>query len=713
MPATPSNAALRVAALAYAARGLAVFPLVPGTKVPRTARGHLDASTDASVIECWWQEWPASGIGVACKTSRLLVVDVDQHEGGPDGAGSLASLERQHGRLPGTWRVVTGGGGLHLYFRVPGDAVRVPGTLGPGVDIKFNGYVVLPPSRHPDGGVYQWEIGSGLDDVPLAVVPDWILTFKPKRTSTGNGAILLHSRNVELTSIAGSWRRHGMSADEMFTRLQAENAARCAPPLDAEEVRKIADSVARYDPAEPEVQVTSSSQMSGSATSSSPWDRAVTATELVGTEIQDPVWIALDLIAPGSVTVVASPRGLGKTHAAHALAVAVATAGEFRGRRLGGGRVLLVDRDNSRREVRRRIAGWGAVGIEQLKVLCRDEAPPLTDAKAWASFPVADYDVVVLDSLSATTEGVEERDGGGTGKALAPLLDLARRGPAVLVLANTRKDGEVIRGAVVIGDRADIVYEVRDATDLVLDPKKGVWWECLPAAGDAAWSSRPKRRRRRDDYRLAFIPSKFRIGEEPDPFVLEITLTDPWTLCEVTEEIEAAHDEAKGEAEVERQRKIETAVATLDIRIRAAFEAGHPLTKTQAEGVLGEAGISRSVARTQFQEQLGKRWILEAGESHGGRPPQVVVPPRRAGNPGEKKLDAADPSANKAFGVPDLSPPSRDKAGSKLDAEKPANGTALRDDRLLCAATPATREGMVADVVVAYGAPDREPGTEG
>jgi hypothetical protein len=106
-----------------------------------------------------------------------------------------------------------------------------------------------------------------------------------------------------------------------------------------------------------------------------------------------------------------------------------------------------------------------------------------------------------------------------------------------LLLANTRKDGEVLRGSGVIGDRADIVYEVRDATEMTLDAKKEAWWECLPASNDAAWSSKAKRRRRRNQYRLALVPSKFRIGEEPNPWAIEITLDDDdntWMLRDVT-----------------------------------------------------------------------------------------------------------------------------------------------------------------------------------
>jgi hypothetical protein len=62
-------------------------------------------------------------------------------------------------------------------------------------------------------------------------------------------AIPEKSRNSTLTSLAGTMRRRGMSEDAIYAALQAENTARCVPPLDAEEIRTISHSVSRYEPA--------------------------------------------------------------------------------------------------------------------------------------------------------------------------------------------------------------------------------------------------------------------------------------------------------------------------------------------------------------------------------------------------------------------------------------------------------------------------------
>ena len=49
-----SSNGLQMAALAYAKKGRAVFPL--NGKVPRTKNGFKDASTDQTIITEWWKK---------------------------------------------------------------------------------------------------------------------------------------------------------------------------------------------------------------------------------------------------------------------------------------------------------------------------------------------------------------------------------------------------------------------------------------------------------------------------------------------------------------------------------------------------------------------------------------------------------------------------------------------------------------------------------
>ncbi len=354
---------------------------------------------------------------------------------------------------------------------------------------------------------------------------------------------------------------------------------------------------------------------------SSPWASALPAPDLLRSTEEEVAWLDYPLLAPGSITEVFSPRGLGKTHVALSKAVSQARKGR---------RVLLLDRDNSRREVRRRLAAWGAADTPTLHVMTRDEVPPLTDTVAWASFPFKNYDMLIIDSLDSTTEGVGEQDSSKPSRAIAPLLDIAHRadGPAILVLGNTIKNGDHSRGSGIVEDRADICFEVRDATGLNPSGDKP-WWEELPAADAGAWAEKAARRKRRDSYQLAFIPSKFRVGEEPNPFIFEIDLSaDRWTLRDVTERIEQAGSGAR-EAEIrDRQEKLDRAMGALQEWIigRRSNKKLDTLLDRDAVAFLREQHqLSQKMARTLITENDGRRWTISTQTNMRGKP-KLLLP---------------------------------------------------------------------------------------
>ena len=401
-----------------------------------------------------------------------------------------------------------------------------------------------------------------------------------------------------LPAMAGAdvtdWKRAGHDQAELLALIEA--TGEWMPDMQAD----------IDDP--PELRPDRAADDGGAGPRPSPWLKAQPVPDFLITE--DPMMTFLEphLLARGVITEVFAPRGIGKSLVAHALLKRVADRGH---------RCLLIDRDNPRGEVRRRLHHWGAAATPQLYVITREHAPALKDKAAWGQFPAADYAVVCLDSLDSATEGAGEGDSAKPAVAIAPLLDLAHTagGPALLILGNTIKSGKHNRGSGVIEDRADISYEVRDATDFRPSGTKD-WWHELPEAGVGAWAERASRRKRRSKYRLAFIPSKYRVGEEPEPFCLELDLTViPWTLRDVTPDLLQLRQQAQEEVARAQAETTEQAVDILQRIIDGREETGdHPLDKTEAEEVLHKAGLARKQARAALTEYDGKRWRIMQGK---------------------------------------------------------------------------------------------------
>jgi len=242
------------AAVRYARLAWRVHPLRPGDKRPILQNWPEQATTDRAVITRWWQQNPKANIGIATGNG-LLVLDVDASH---DGYETLEQLQDKYGILPDTPTVLTGSGGRHIYFRLPeGGTVRnSAGKLGPGLDVRGDGgYVVAPPSTHPNGQRYEWLEGQSPDDLPLADAPEWLIRLIAQATprqrdgdGNGNGRVPSGQRNSYLASLAGRLRRSGLVEEAIARALLAENAAVCDPPLAEAEVCRIAASICRYAP---------------------------------------------------------------------------------------------------------------------------------------------------------------------------------------------------------------------------------------------------------------------------------------------------------------------------------------------------------------------------------------------------------------------------------------------------------------------------------
>ncbi len=168
---TPKSSPLAVAALAFAKSGIAIFPCVPKTKRPIIKDNLNAATTNESQIKEWWDKNPNANIGMptGAKNGRV-VIDPD----GPTGEDSLAKLIAQHGPLPETFEVKTGreAGGRHLHLFAHVETKSKAAALGPCLDVKGDGgFVLLPPSIHPDTGKEYVVVHYGQP----AEAPSWLV----------------------------------------------------------------------------------------------------------------------------------------------------------------------------------------------------------------------------------------------------------------------------------------------------------------------------------------------------------------------------------------------------------------------------------------------------------------------------------------------------------------------------------------------------------
>jgi hypothetical protein len=272
-----SPSLLLQAALEYAARGWRVVPLHTPTaeperpcscgapldeegrptcavgKHPRLREWPRQAATDEDQIRQWWDMWPEANIGIACgEGSGWFALDVD----GPVGEATLARYEAANSPLPATPEQITGSGGRHRLFAYePGltNAVK----FAPGLDLRTDGgLIVVEPSLHASGKEYLWDPNAHPSEVAIPPAPRWLIAAIKKAGAKGTGLapvlgdeIPQGERDSALTSVAGSMRRRGAAAAEIEAALAVMNRNRCRPPLPEAEVRKIAMSVGRYEPA--------------------------------------------------------------------------------------------------------------------------------------------------------------------------------------------------------------------------------------------------------------------------------------------------------------------------------------------------------------------------------------------------------------------------------------------------------------------------------
>lgn len=455
----------------YVGAGLALCPIVPGSKGPRlpgwqTRERAITSTKDAARLK---------GAGLLHAWSRTCAIDVDDLHGASEWL-SAHGVELAELLAAGDAVQIKSGrpNRAKLVYRLPKGLEPLPSKkIGGASGVLFelrcaaeNGLSVqdvLPPSVHPDTGKpYTWA-GAGdwrhLPELPREVLALWQSAGEGRSGGTGRHSAPGHpipagSRNDQLFRMGCQMRGQGWGEAAILGALVAENKERCRPPLPSAEVRVIARQAARYDEGSaPVIDLNALAEEAPARKSKKralpalPPARSFDAADLLEQPMAEPNYIVRPFV-PEGVTLWCGRPKLGKTTALRQLAHQANIGGEFLGEPCTAAEVWFLSLEEGERVMRKKLAQscpnpeelrgvrlefeWpqGAAGVE----LLREKLRTRTGVR-----PV----LLIVDSLTRFRQPVSERANAFTEdyNAVKLLADLAKEfaGLAIVVLHHTTK----------------------------------------------------------------------------------------------------------------------------------------------------------------------------------------------------------------------------------------------------------------------------------
>lgn len=455
-------------ALSVAERGIRVHPLRAKTKIPHLTDWAKKATTDPKQIRAWWKKWPNANVGIVAGETvngdYLTVLDVDPRA---NGDLTLEALVREHGELPETYEVATGGEdeGWQLYLSSQ-KPVEYIVNLGPGLELLGENHnVVAPPSVHPDTG-RKYKCTKPFNLAPL---PAWLLEVgkhvakervSPEAIGAGVDKLKEHEgRNIAAASIAGGLRRAGLSVPAIHRGLEALSPHIFEENLTQEELEStVLKSAAKWEPG--------SVNGDGSGVYSKEPFTIYTASELAA--LPDPEWVVKGFVVEGLTMIVGGP-GTYKSFAALDACLHVAVGKRWHGQEVKQGHVVYL-------------AGEGAAGLKKrVRAWCEHHGVSESELDHFLVVPLApnlmrseqverlastlrllpDGPVLVcVDTLARAMHGGNENAVEDVGKVIGALDELrVRFGCSALLLHHVGKDGVTSRGSSALEGAADLMWK--------------------------------------------------------------------------------------------------------------------------------------------------------------------------------------------------------------------------------------------------------------
>ena len=417
----------------YIDQGWSILPVKPSEKRPYMTNWLQYQHTKATkeMADSWFTSLTGAGVGmVTGRISGVVVLDVESYCSIP-----IDELLR---RYPTQMISRTGTGGYHLFYLYPNGVSKIANRVGvfEGADIRADGgFIVLPPTRHPNGKLYEW-VKKG----PLGVFPKTFLDIQSQPKAQGDGwitealrGVSEGGRNDACARLAGYFFHKGLNAD-IVEALLTEWNERNDPPLPMREMRTTIKSIERSCAVVggqfTSVEYEDDTKTASKAPENSTFDLLRMRDYVKGYGGEGATWLIQDWLPDKSITFLVSPPESYKTWILLDLAVSISTGLPFLGQARVNktGPAMIIQQEDSHGGLTERLAliaeqkmGMAAsLGNGAWQIPCIPDLPIYIHPSRMLRFDndkvlkeleeqikIIKPRVILIDPLYSTTSGVD------------------------------------------------------------------------------------------------------------------------------------------------------------------------------------------------------------------------------------------------------------------------------------------------------------------
>ena len=426
------------AAIAYRQRGFSVAPVEPRGKKPLILwQRYQTERADPSEIQKWFAESPAANVGIVTGAiSDVVVADIDTDEARIGLKSIVGDCD-----LDAVPRSRTGKG-WQLFFKHPGVLIQNRAGIIPGLDVRGDGgYVVAPPSIHPNGKQYKWEVPltAELPKLPLELFklissPTSSTGYRERfNTTQALNGVPEGERDSTLFRLACKLRSADVPQD-IAQGLLLEAAKNCEPPFSERiALKKVSRAYSRYNPNGNSAKAQSEKQPEFRL-------QFLSMKELLHLPPDPTRWLWDQTLPAAGASVLVSKPKIGKSTFAANLALAIARGLPFLGRDTQQSPVAYLSLDASLPEMIEAFSPFGPRETDPIFIHA-GAAPKEAVAEIMQWVKANEARFIIVDTMQRLFRFQNVNDYSEVTNAIEPLTEAAREQKChVMFLHHAKKD---------------------------------------------------------------------------------------------------------------------------------------------------------------------------------------------------------------------------------------------------------------------------------